>query len=205
VTLPLSERLAVWPGDPPVGVARLGEGLPAVSALSMSSHAGTHVDAPAHFIRGGATVDALPLEILVGRAWVAHWPGPGPITAAAMATAGIPQGAERLLIRTDNSNRADAGVPFDPGFVALAADAADWLLVRGVRLVGIDGPSIEPFIAPGEPVHRALLAAGVVIVEGLALAEIAAGAYELICLPLRIAGCDGAPARVVLMRDMQGQ
>lgn len=199
--MPLSERLAVWPGDPPVGIARLGGELPAVSGLSVSSHTGTHVDAPAHFVRGGTTVDLLPLERLVGRAWVACLPGPGPITAAAMVAAGIPQGTERLLIRTDNSNRAEAGTIFDPGFVALAADATDWLLAQGVQLVGIDGPSIEPFIAPGEPVHRALLAAGVVIVEGLALAGIATGAYELICLPLRIAGCDGAPARVVLMRD----
>ena len=86
-----------------------------------------------------------------------------------------------------------------PDFVALAPDAAAWLLDHGIRLVGIDGPSIEAYDAPGDPVHRALLAAGVIIVENLALAGVAPGAYELTCLPLRIAGCDGAPARVVLV------
>jgi arylformamidase len=196
VTLPISERLPVWPGDPPVGVTRVSEGLPMVSGLSMSVHAGTHVDAPAHFLAEGATVDLLPLDVLMGPAWVVHLVGRGPLTAGMFVAAAIPEGTIRLLVRTANSDRAAEG--FDPDFVALAPDAADWLLVRGFRLVGIDGPSIEPYTAPDDPVHRSLLAASVIIVENLALAGVAPGAYELTCLPLPIAGCDGAPARVVL-------
>jgi arylformamidase len=197
VTLPISDKLAVWPGDPPVHLTRVSDDLPMLSGLSMSCHAGTHVDAPAHFVPGGAGVDGLPLDVLVGPAWVVHLVGRAPLTASMLAGAAIPPGTVRLLIRSDNSDRVVEA--FDPDFVALAPDAAAWLLDHGIRLVGIDGPSIEAYDAPGDPVHRALLAAGVIIVENLALACVASGAYELTCLPLPIAGCDGAPARVVLL------
>ncbi len=197
VTLRISEQLPVWPGDPPVHVTRVSDDLPMLSGLSMSCHAGTHVDAPAHFLPGGAGVDVLPLDVLVGPAWVVRLVGQAPLTASMLAGAAIPTGTVRLLIRSDNSERVVGA--FDPDFVALAPDAAAWLLDHGIRLVGIDGPSIEAYDAPGDPVHRALLAAGVIIVENLALAGVAPGAYDLTCLPLRIAGCDGAPARVVLV------
>ena len=201
VTQPISEQLPVWPGDPPVHVTRVSDDLPMVSGLSMSCHAGTHVDAPAHFLLGGAGVDALLLDVLMGPAWVVRCSGRGPLTASMLAEAAIPTGTVRLLIRSANSDRVGEG--FDPDFVALAPDAAGWLLDRGVRLVGIDGPSVEAFAAPGDPVHRALLAAGVTIVENLALAGVAPGAYDLICLPLPIVGCDGAPARAVLVTSDQ--
>jgi len=201
VTLPISDKLAVWPGDPPVHVTRVSDDLPVLSGVSMSCHAGTHVDAPAHFLPGGAGVDGLPLDVLVGPAWVVHLVGQAPLTASMLAGAAIPPGTVRLLIRSDNSDRVVEA--FDPDFVALAPDAAAWLLDHGIRLVGIDGPSIEAFDAPGDPVHRALLAAGVIIVENLALACVASGAYELTCLPLPITGCDGAPARVVLAASNQ--
>ncbi len=198
ITRPLHDGIPVWPGDPPVSL-RPSASLPAVSQLSLSSHAGTHVDPPAHFVVGGRTVDTLPLETLLGPAWVAHLPGYAPITGAMLAAAAIPSAVTRLLLRTANSDRVAAG--FDPAFVGLAPDAAAWLLERQVRLVGIDGPSIEPFDATGEPVHHLLLGAGVIIVEGLALAGVAPGPWELICLPLRIAAGDGAPARALLVRD----
>jgi len=146
-------------------------------------------------------VDGLPLDVLVGPAWVVHLVGQAPLTASMLAGAAIPPGTVRLLIRSDNSDRVFEA--FDPDFVALAPDAGAWLLDHGIRLVGIDGPSIEAYDAPGDPVHRALLAAGVIIVESLALAGVAPGVYELTCLPLRIAGCDGAPARVVLVTSDQ--
>lgn len=229
VTLPISAHLAVWPGDPPVEIVWPDEALPAFAHLSLGNHAGTHVDAPAHFVRGGVTAEALALETLIGPAWVVHLPGGAAITAAALEASGIPAGAPRLLIRTDNSERTTsptrppllpgegsvptplpaqgggqgAGDPasaaFDPDYVALAPDAADWLLAHGVRLVGVDGPSVDPFTASDFPVHRALLAAGVVVIERLALAQAAPGGYELICLPLPLVGCDGAPARVILI------
>jgi arylformamidase len=197
VTLPISDRLPVWPGDLPVRVTRVSDDLPLLSGLSMSCHAGTHVDAPAHFLLGGAGVDALPLDVLIGPVWVVRFAGRGPLTASTLAGTAIPTGTARLLIRTANSDRVSEA--FDPDFVALAPDAAAWLLDHGIRLVGIDGPSIEAYDAPGDPVHCALLAAGVIIVENLMLASVASGAYELTCLPLPIAGCDGAPARVVLV------
>jgi arylformamidase len=197
VTQLISEQLPVWPGDLPVHVTRVSDGPPMLSGLSMSCHAGTHVDAPAHFLLGGAGVDALPLDVLIGPAWVVRFAGRGPLTASMFAEVAIPTDTVRLLIRSDNSDRVVEA--FDPDFVALTTDAATWLLEHGIRLVGIDGPSIEAYDAPGDPVHRTLLAAGVIIVENLALAGVAPGAYELTCLPLPIAGCDGAPARVVLM------
>lgn len=198
ITRPLYDGMPTWPGDPPVRV-RPAAALPAVSQVSLSSHAGTHVDPPAHFVPGGSTVDRLPLDVLLGPAWVAWLPGASVITAAQLAAAAIPPDVSRLLLRTANSERA--GHEFDPAFVGLAPDAAAWLIARAVRLVGIDGPSIEPFDAAGEPVHRALLAAGIIVVEGLALADVSAGAYELLCLPLRLAAGDGAPARAVLVRQ----
>ncbi len=198
VTRPIHGGMPVWPGDPPV-IVRPGGGLPSVSQLSLSSHAGTHVDPPAHFVPGGRTVDALPLEMLLGPAWVAHLPGDATLTASVLEAAAIPTGVTRLLLRTANSDRPSES--FDPAFVGLAPDAAAWLIGRNVRLVGIDGPSIEPFDAAGEPVHHALLAAGIAVVEGLLLAGVAPGAYELCCLPLRIAAGDGAPVRAILMRD----
>lgn len=231
VTLPISAHLAVWPGDPPVEIVWPDEALPAFARLSLGNHTGTHVDAPAHFVRGGATAEALALETLIGPAWVVHLPGVAAVTAATLEAAAIPPGVPRLLIRTDNSARAKiapappphlsgagagaappaapggtgrpvadpAPAAFDPDYVALAPDAADWLLARRVRLVGVDGPSVDPFAASDFPVHRALLAADVVLIERLALAQAAPGVYELICLPLPLVGCDGAPARVILV------
>jgi len=203
ITQVVSNELPVWPGDPPIVIETPRGTIPSVSRISMGSHAGTHVDPPAHFIPGGATVDELPLGVLMGPVWVTHLAGPGPLTAALLEAAAIPLGPTRLIIRTDNSARMAVNPTFDPGFVALAPDAADWVLARGIRLVGIDGPSIEPYKSPGEPVHHALLSAGVIIVENLALAGVAPGAYQLACLPLRIAGGDGAPVRAILITEEQ--
>lgn len=199
ISQPLRSGMPVWPGDPPARITRTSDGLPSVSQLVLGTHVGTHVDPPAHFIAGAATVDRLPLDALIGPAWVAHLTRAGAITAATLEAADIPAGTDRLLLRTPNSDTASE--VFDPAYVALTVDAAEWLLARKVRLVGIDAPSIELFGAAGEPVHHALLGAGVVIVEGLALADVPPGPYELICLPLRIADGDGAPARAILRAE----
>ncbi|HEV3363305.1 MAG TPA: cyclase family protein [Acidimicrobiia bacterium] len=189
ISLPLGPDTPVWPGDPPVlveAVARIEDGDPAdVSRLALGTHTGTHVDPPAHFLPGAATVDHLPLEVLVGPAVVLDCSA-GPIDGAALEARPLPDGSTRVLLKTGG----DAG--------ALTPDGARWLVERGVRLVGADTLSIEP--ETGDyPVHRLLLGAGVVIVEGLDLAAVAAGAYQFVCLPLRIVDGDGAPARAVLI------
>ncbi|HEV8623915.1 MAG TPA: cyclase family protein [Acidimicrobiia bacterium] len=190
ISLPIGPDTPVWPGDPPVlveAVARVADGDPAdVSRLVLGTHTGTHVDPPAHFLPGTATVDALPLDVLVGPAVVAELPA-GPIDGAALESLALAEGSTRVLLKTGR----DAG--------ALTPDGAAWLVERGVRLVGGDTLSIEPETSD-YPVHRILLGAGVVIVEGLDLTAVTPGSYQLVCLPLRIVDGDGAPARAVLMR-----
>jgi arylformamidase len=189
ISLPIGPDTPVWPGDPPVlvePVARVDAGDPAdVSRLTLGTHTGTHVDPPAHFVPGAATVDVLPLDVLVGPAVVAQLTA-GPIDRAALESLALPEGSTRLLLKTGG----DTG--------ALTSDGARWLVERGIRLVGADTLSIEP-ASDSYPVHQILLGAGVVIVEGLDLADAAAGSYQLVCLPLRILGGDGAPARAVLI------
>ncbi len=197
VTLPFSERLPVWPGDPPVHILR-STGAATVSELRMSSHVGTHLDAPAHLFPQGRTVDQLPLETLIGPAWVAACDTAGAITAVELDRAGIPAGVERLLIRTRNSIAAAASAAFDEGFAGLDSTAGAWLLDRRIRLVGVDGPSVDPFTSTELSVHRLLLANEVIIVENLQLRDVSAGWYRLICLPLAYEGGDGAPVRAVL-------
>lgn len=207
VSLPVAPGMLVWPGDPPVaveGAARLAAGDPAnVSALRLGSHTGTHVDPPAHFLDGGRGVDELPLDVLVGEAVVADLTGvPGPLGPDELGRLDLPAGTTRLLLKTDNSRRwheVASAASFPDRYVAVSATGARWLVDRGVRLVGIDFLSIEERDAPGHPTHVTLLSAGVVIVEGLDLSAVAPGGYTLACLPLKLAGGDGAPARVVLL------
>jgi arylformamidase len=192
--------MIVFDGDPEVRIERVTEiargDLANVSRMELGSHTGTHVDAPLHFIDGAAGADLLPLDALVGPAVVADARGaPGDIDAAALAAMELPA-TERLLLRTRNGDlwARDA---FTPDYVGVAEDAARELVAMGVRLVGIDYLSIAPSGDPA-PAHRALLEAGVVVVEGLDLREVAPGRYDLICLPLRLEGADGAPARALL-------
>lgn len=209
ISLPISSKLPAWPGDPAVQVARVscleaGEAAN-VSRLSLSAHAGTHVDAPFHVLKDGHTVDQLPLDLLVGEAWVAAVPDVPfgqMITADRLAALQLPPGVRRLLLKTVNSDLwADGVKAFRKDFVALAPDAADWLVECGVRLIGVDYLSVEGFGAEEMPVHRTLLRAGVVIVEGLNLSAVEPGSYRLICLPLKLVGADGAPARAILLKE----
>jgi arylformamidase len=165
----------------------------------MGSHAGTHVDPPSHFYPDGKTVDLLPLDPFIGPAWVVHLPNIARVGRRDLERAAIPPGTRRLLVRTDNSDRPDD--VFDPGFAALAPSAGRWLVEHRVRLVGIDGPSIEPFDEVDDGLHRILLGSEVIIVEGLDLHAAPPGACELVCLPLRLAGADGAPARAAILLD----
>ncbi len=204
ITLPLHSRMVVWPGDPEFRlwpVVEPDEDNPfTVSEMHLSTHTGTHVDAPRHILGQGPGVETLPLDVCLGPVRVVDVRGVSAVTASVLEGIGLEPTA-RLLFLTDNTVLGLVhDSHFHEDFVALTEDGAQWLVDRGVRLVGIDYFSIARY---GEEVgvHRILLAAGVVIVEGLDLTAIAPGEYELLCLPLKIVAADGAPARVVL-RDI---
>ena len=203
ITLTITPEMIVWPGDPKVSIqytSSMDAGDNAnVSQISMSCHTGTHVDAPHHFLNNGITVDDLSLDLLVGRAYVLYLPEVSQITASVLMNAEIPPRTRRLLFKTRNSELWKNGHDeFKSDFVALSVDAAEWLVDRNVRLVGIDYLSIAPYTL-GIPVHTILLDAGVVILEGLNLSEVSPGRYTLHCLPLKLGGVDGAPTRCVLV------
>lgn len=209
VSRPLDpESLPLWPGSPEVELERwldLEEGDDATDTrVSMSLHSGTHLDAPAHRIPGGATADELEVGALNGPCRVADLRGWDRVTREALRAAGVPEDCERLLLRTDNSGRASA--EFDPDFVALSPGAAALLADRSLEVLGIDYLSVESPEGDGR-VHEHLLGAGVVLLEGLDLAGVGEGAYRLHCLPMSFAGTEAAPARACLSpaRDADGE
>lgn len=204
ITLTISSDLVVWPGDPEIQlelVSKIQEGANAnVSHITMGVHTGTHVDAPFHFIDGAETVENLDLRVLTGRAYVLHVPDDiGLIEPAFLEKSDIPPRTRRVLFRTRNSEmwKENARV-FREDFVALNQQAAEYLINKGVKLVGVDYLSVAPF-GDSVPTHQTLLKAGVVVVEGLNLAQVSQGRYTLYCLPLKLAGSDGAPARAILV------
>ena len=205
VSVPISAAMPVYPGDPGVEIkqwAAIADGDAAnVSLLHFGAHTGTHVDAPAHFIEGASKVDAMPLDALVGTARVITMPNEVEAISASHLSAQSIEGATRIIFKTRNSAFwSDTTVGFRQDFTYIAPDAARALVGSGVRLVGMDYLSVEKFQTERHETHEILLSNGVVIVEGLDLREVAAGDYELICLPLKIAGGtgDGAPARAIL-------
>lgn len=203
VTLTLSPDLPVWPGDSPFVLERVetikGGDNANVSVVKLSVHMGTHVDAPDHFLDGGNTVDLLPLDVLVGRAYVLHLPDVDLIDAAVLEKSEIPPRTRRVLFKTRNSEHwAKRESKFQEDYVALSEDAAEFLVNRNVRLIGVDYLSVAPY-GNSKPTHEILLKSGVVVVEGLDLSEVSQGRYTLHCLPIKIAGADGAPARVILV------
>jgi arylformamidase len=202
ISMPLHPGIPRWPGSKGVRVTRTqsidaGHGV-TVSRLECDVHAGTHVDAPAHFLKGGRTIDAIALEALIGPAEVLHLAEANIVTPRELEDSVLPRGVERVLLRTRNSDRrASATREFQEDYVALSTEAARWMVDRGVRLVGIDYLSVQPF-REHEGVHAILMQHDIVILEGLDLSQVIPGKYELICLPLRLVGAEGAPARVVL-------
>ena len=191
----------VYPGDPPPRIEqakaiRAGD-VCNVSLLTMGSHTGTHVDAPYHFIDGGARLGEVALERMVGEALVVDLRGRAAVDAAALESAALRTG-DILLCRTDNSWRWEKA-EFQRDFVYLTLDAAGLLVERGIRAVGIDYLSIEQFGSSDFPVHHRLLGAGVFVIEGLDLRAVEPGRYTLVCLPLKFPDLDGAPARAVLL------
>lgn len=206
ISLTISPNLPTWPGDPRLELEKF-ESMDAgahnnVSRISTSVHVGTHVDAPYHFLNDGRTVEQLPLEVLTGPCYVAQLPdGIEAITAEVLDRTEISSEMKRVLFGTRNSHFWARGEStFQENFVAITEDGAEWLVERGVQLVGVDYLSVAPF-GESVPTHTVLLKAGVVIVEGLNLSSVMRGFYELYCLPLKIEGSDGAPARAILIQS----
>ena len=205
ISLTLSEILPTWPGDPIIKlskISRIKEGEMAnVTQLTSTVHAGTHVDAPDHFLDNGQTVEDIPLGQLVGPVQVVEIQAKGNISAANLKTANIPTETSRVLFKTKNSALWASGITeFKQDYIGLDSSAAQYLVELGVNVVGVDYLSVAPFSDP-EPTHRILLENKILIIEGLDLSKVEPGEYTLLCLPLKIENADGAPARVLLMRQ----
>lgn len=202
ITVPLHAGTPTWPGSAGVELTRtlrLDEGdFSNASRLGCDVHVGTHVDAPRHFIESGSTAEKLPLAVMVGDAFVAYLPEAREITAAVLAGLNLPENTQRLLLRTRNSELWARGTTeFAKDYVALTDDGAQWVVEHRISLIGVDYISVQRY-GDGPLTHQILLEADVVILEGLNLADVKPGRYELICLPLKLVDAEGAPARVVL-------
>jgi len=204
ITLTISPDLVVWPDDQPVELyktAAIADGNEAnVSRIHMGVHTGTHVDAPYHFLDGGKTVDELDIGMLTGRAYVLHVDDHVDlITKEVVENSVIPPRTKRVLFKTRNSKLWNDGhTDFETRYVAIDPEAAELLIQRGVKLVGVDYLSVAAF-TDTIPTHEVFLRAGVIIVEGLNLSKVSQGRYTMYCLPLKIGGVDGAPARAILV------
>jgi arylformamidase len=201
ISLPLSPELLVWPGDPPVEITKLtafAKGDPfEISHLHVSTHTGTHVDPPAHFLPNGKTADAIDLQPCLGPVLVAALPGRQDIVPEDLQAYDWNR-FKRVLFKTRNTHFGFSR-PFRGNFTALTPAAAEFLTANGVVLVGIDYLSIEREGPNGFPVHHHLLKNNVVILEGIQLAHVQPGVYTLVCLPLKIKNGDGGPARALLL------
>jgi arylformamidase len=204
VSLPVVDGGLVYPGNPPISITpqqSIAQGAGAnVSRIDFGSHTGTHVDAPKHFFDDGAGVDTIPLEVLMGPARLLAFGDAVTSIGEAELAAHDLTGVTRLLLKTRNSKWLATGSrEFHRDYTYVAPDGAEYLAKLGVRLVGVDYLSIEQFRSGHHRTHRTLLQQGIVIVEGLLLHEPPAGDYHFRCLPLRLTGLDGAPARAVLV------
>ncbi len=203
VSVPLRSGMVHWPDNPPVRIERMLDiergDVANVSTISLGSHTGTHMDAPIHFVRGGEGMDRMPLDATMGLARVIEIQDPTSIKPDELDPHGIGRG-ERVLFKTRNSSLAWWTRDFIEDFVYVSQEAARYLAERGVRTVGVDYLSVGGFYADGIETHRALLGAGIWVIEGLDLSRVEPGEHELICLPLKVEGGDGAPARALLRK-----
>ena len=202
ISAEIYHNMPVYPGDPRVRIrsyadlrkGHLFNGL----ILSLVSHSGTHVDAPYHFDSQGVTIDNLPLSIFYGPALVREVDGVDFVDEDVLSLLDIPDGTLRLLLKTTNSRLWEQS-EFSERFVPITAGGAQWMVDRGIKLIGVDYISIEEFDAGAYPAHETLLMNSTIIVEGLDLSKVPGGEYTLICFPLRLKNGDGAPARAVLV------
>jgi arylformamidase len=203
VSVPLDANLPTYPGNTPFtieAIKRLARGDSSnVSSLHLSAHAGTHVDAPRHFFDDRPGTESLPLDTLCGRVRVVEVAGGAGVSASDLSPIDLSH-ERRVLIKTSNSRLWDSP-DFHTDYVGVTESGARHLVAQGVQLVGVDYLSVEKYKTPGAPAHHVLLGAGTIVIEGLNLRDVTPGVYDMICLPLRIVGSDGAPARVVLRQD----
>ena len=204
ISIPITPEMPVWPGDPPVILEKMAS-MDAgdhdnISRLSCSVHTGTHVDAPHHFLNDHRTVEKMALDVLIGPAEIILLADDVDlVTADTLEKANVPEGTLRLLIRTRNSHQwVSENNTFYKDFVGVSQDGADWIVNRGIRLVGIDYLSVAPF-QRSIATHETLLKGGIIILEGVNLSAVPPGRYQLYCLPLKLVGSDGAPARAILL------
>jgi arylformamidase len=191
ISVPLTSGMPHWPGDP--------EPIISSTMLTMSPHTGTHIDAPRHYIPGATSISAMPLSATVGEARVIEICDVNVIKKAELRFHEIQQ-AERILLKTRNSEECWPNPAFTKNYVSITPPTAEYLVECGIRCVGIDYLSIGPYGKVGDETHRILLEAGIWIIEGLNLSMVEAGRYDLICLPIVLAGCDGAPARAIVRK-----
>lgn len=206
LTVPIHTTMAVWPGDPKVSnglESSIKAGNDAnITKIQMSAHTGTHIDAPFHFVDEGISIDLLDLNSLIGEAEVIEIDHDVKmITASILAELGKVKWPMRILFKTNNSQKKLIENPeFSKDFVSLSVDASEFLIAKGVKLIGIDYLSIAPF-ENGDQTHVVLLENEIIVIEGLNLKEVNPGVYQLIALPIKLQGADGAPARVVLLQS----
>jgi arylformamidase len=206
ISIPIENTMVTWPGDPSITLERtqkIEDGYESnVSRLDMGVHTGTHVDAPYHFLANGVTIEKLPIDILIGEVEIVRIPDEvDEITVDVLEKVHLSNGVKRVIFKTKNTAIwINQKSKFYEKFVAILPDAAHYLVKQGVKLVGIDYLSVAPF-TDGKTTHQVLLCSGMVAIEGLNLRDVEAGLYTLVCLPLKLVGADGAPARVVLLEE----
>ncbi len=200
LSVPVRNGMVHWPGDPEYKIDRVhdferGDEL-VLSHIDLGVHTGTHMDAPQHFVRGGISIDKIPLDATVGEARVIEIQDEESVKVSELESAGI-QAGERILLKTQNSAKRWGTDEFQKDFVYISHEAAQFLVKAGVRAVGIDYLSVGGFYKDGPETHRALLGGSIWIIEGLNLSALSAGRYDLVCLPLKLVGAEGAPARAI--------
>jgi arylformamidase len=203
ISVPLRNGMVVWPGDAPferASTQQIADGDACnLSQIATSSHIGTHMDAPRHYLAGAPGIESMPIAASIGRARVIQIHDPEVISAAELEEYRLAKG-ERVLFKTQNSEHCWKTDHFQKKYIYVAPDGAHYLAERGVQTIGIDYLSVGGMDAGGAETHRILMQAGIWIIEGLNLEQVEPGEYELVCLPLKIIGSDGAPARAVLRK-----
>jgi arylformamidase len=201
ISVPMYDGMVHWPGDPECRISlavSMAGGAPCnLTQMSLSAHTGTHMDAPRHFVRDGRTMESVPMDAVIGPCRVIELKNRTAVTVEELKPHKLRKG-ERVLFKTRNSSHSWKTAAFDEKFIYIPADTARYLVACGVRTVGVDYLSVGGYQKDGVECHQIMLGAEIWIIEGLNLSKVKPGKYELICLPLKILGADGAPARAIL-------